>query len=196
MKHSEQRQGSADYDQESDDRLVKAAYDFNLQFASSFTAESGGSSSAAPPPPLPPPPLPLPPPAQPMQQQQPPAAQQPNVDTQMLPPMSIAQLTFLLEGVGFVRSSADNRTRATATRSARWPASRITAAAARKPTPATTAKVRMVREDTIDRLAGDAAIGGIDADVFRGGERLPVDATAAATAMAEWRTPGFWFSNE
>ena len=34
MKHSEQRQGSADYDQESDDRLVKAAYDFNLQFAS------------------------------------------------------------------------------------------------------------------------------------------------------------------
>ena len=111
MKHSEQRQGSADYDQESDDRLVKAAYEFNLTYASGFTAESGssggeGSSSAAPPPPaqhasgedsssaVPPPPLP--PPAQPMQQQQPPAATQPNVDTQMLPPMSIAQLTLNL----------------------------------------------------------------------------------------------------
>ena len=43
MKHSEQRQGSADYDQESDDRLVKAAYEFNLTYASGFTAESGSS---------------------------------------------------------------------------------------------------------------------------------------------------------
>jgi hypothetical protein len=89
MKHSEQRQGSADYDQDSDDRLVKAAYDFNLQFATGFAVAAGGagSSSAAPPPP------PLPQPEQqvqqPQQQQQP-----PNVDTQMLSPMSIAQLTF------------------------------------------------------------------------------------------------------
>ena len=30
MKHSEQRQASDDYDQENDDRLVKAAYEFNL----------------------------------------------------------------------------------------------------------------------------------------------------------------------
>ena len=44
MKHSEQRQGSADYDQDSDDRLVKAAYDFNLQFATGFAADAGGSS--------------------------------------------------------------------------------------------------------------------------------------------------------
>eukprot|EP00966_Prymnesium_polylepis_P023529 541695-Prymnesium_polylepis.1 len=61
MKHSEQRQGSSDYDQESDDRLVKAAYEFNLQFATGFAADAGGSSgeggsSAAPlllPPPQP-----------------------------------------------------------------------------------------------------------------------------------------------
>eukprot|EP00966_Prymnesium_polylepis_P017793 410233-Prymnesium_polylepis.1 len=120
------------------DRLVKAAYDFNLQFASSFTAECEGSSSAAPPPPLPPPPQP--PPAQPMQQQQPPAAQQPNMDTQMLPPMSIAQLTFQLEGVGFARSRADNNGDC-------YPLSamagfEMTAAAACNPTTATTAKVR------------------------------------------------------
>eukprot|EP00966_Prymnesium_polylepis_P207781 4813154-Prymnesium_polylepis.1 len=59
MKHSEQRQGSADYDQESDDRLVKAAYEFNLTYASGFAVGSSsgeGGSSAVPlllPPPLP-----------------------------------------------------------------------------------------------------------------------------------------------
>ena len=48
MKHSEARQASADYDQESDDRLVKAAYDFNLNFAASFHADvpAVGSSAA------------------------------------------------------------------------------------------------------------------------------------------------------
>ena len=76
MKHSEARQASSDYDQESDDRLVKAAYEFNLTFAAGFAAAEvapavaggeGGSSSA--PPPLPPPaPPPLPPPPAPQQQ--------------------------------------------------------------------------------------------------------------------------------
>jgi len=51
MKHSEARQASGDYDQEADDRLVKAAYDFNLSFASQFEAEAappaGAGSSAA-----------------------------------------------------------------------------------------------------------------------------------------------------
>ena len=49
MKHSEQRQASSDYDQESDDRLVRAAYDFNLQFTANFEANvgaDGGGSSA------------------------------------------------------------------------------------------------------------------------------------------------------
>ena len=32
QKHSEARQASEDYDQQADDRLVKAAYDFNLKF--------------------------------------------------------------------------------------------------------------------------------------------------------------------
>jgi integrase len=56
MKHSEQRQASSDYDQEADDRLVKAAYDFNLSFANQFATASStgsgaaGSSSSAPPP--------------------------------------------------------------------------------------------------------------------------------------------------
>eukprot|EP00966_Prymnesium_polylepis_P132541 3064038-Prymnesium_polylepis.1 len=65
----------------------------------------------------------------------------------------------------------------------------ITAAAARKPTPATTAKVRQVREDAVDMLTGDAAAGGINADVFRTGELVPADAAAAAAAMAPWREP-------
>ena len=32
QKHSEARQASDDYDQQADDRLVKAAYDFNIEF--------------------------------------------------------------------------------------------------------------------------------------------------------------------
>ena len=36
MKHSEARQGSAEYDKEKDDRLVKASYDFNLTFAAKY----------------------------------------------------------------------------------------------------------------------------------------------------------------
>ena len=57
QKHSLDRQGSSDYDQEADDRLVKAAYDFNLNFAAQFApnivpaqAQEGaaGSSSNAP----------------------------------------------------------------------------------------------------------------------------------------------------
>jgi len=51
MKHSGARQASSDYDQESDDRLVKAAYDFNLRFAAGFASSAAGSSSDAPPPP-------------------------------------------------------------------------------------------------------------------------------------------------
>ena len=50
MKHSEQRQASKDYDQEADDRLVKAAYDFNLSYCANYTAEmptSGGAGSSA-----------------------------------------------------------------------------------------------------------------------------------------------------
>jgi len=42
-KHSEARQASDDYDQQADDRLVKAAYDFNIQFASQFSAAYGTS---------------------------------------------------------------------------------------------------------------------------------------------------------
>eukprot|EP00966_Prymnesium_polylepis_P294819 6808300-Prymnesium_polylepis.1 len=81
----------------------------------------------------------------------------------MLPPVSIAQLTFQFEGVGFARSSADNNGDC-------YPLSamagfKITAAAARKPTPATIAQVRQVRESAIDRLAGDAPIDGIVAAV-------------------------------
>jgi hypothetical protein len=52
MKHSEARQAGGEYDQESDDRLVKAAYDFNLQYAEGFQAgaviDAGGAGSSTP----------------------------------------------------------------------------------------------------------------------------------------------------
>ena len=198
MKHSEARQGSADYDQESDDRLVKAAYDFNLAYASGFAADAGsssgeGSSSSPAPHPLPPPqPVQqVQPEQQPeqQQQQQPPApAQQANVTTQNLPPISIASLTFQLSQVCFARSSASRNGDC-------YPLSamagfKITAAAARNPTTASTARVRQVREGAIDKLTGAAAIDGIPAAVFRASEQLPDDAAAAATAMAPWRQTG------
>ena len=112
----------------------------------------------------------------------------------MLPPISIAQLTFQLEGVGFARSSADINGDC-------FPLSamagfEITATAARKPTPATTANVCQVRENGVNRLAGDAPIDGINAAAFRAGERLPEDAATAAAAMAQWRASGFWLSHE
>merc|ERR1711938_415982 len=47
QKHSEARQASDDYDQEADDRLVKAAYDFNIEFAATFATPGGESSSSA-----------------------------------------------------------------------------------------------------------------------------------------------------
>jgi hypothetical protein len=64
MKHSEARQASGDYDQEADDRLVRAAYDFNLAFAANYVADASGaaagsSSAAAVDPPPAPPPQPL-----------------------------------------------------------------------------------------------------------------------------------------
>ena len=47
MKHSEARQASGDYDQEADDRLVKAAFEFNLQFAAQYVADAGTSGDAS-----------------------------------------------------------------------------------------------------------------------------------------------------
>jgi hypothetical protein len=49
MKHSEARQASSTYDQEADDRLVRASYEFNLSFAAQYSAAalSGEGSSSA-----------------------------------------------------------------------------------------------------------------------------------------------------
>ena len=193
MKHSEARQASSDYDQESDDRLVKAAYEFNLTFAAGFAAAEvapavaggeGGSSSVPPPLPPPPPPLPLPPPPQ----------QQVDVGgTHMLPPVSVTQLTTQLGELGFARSGASKNGDC-------YPLSvmagfEIPAYAARNPTAQTTARVRQLRHDSIELLVADT-VGGIDAAVFLASEKLPVDAHAAAAAMANWREPGFWFAND
>ena len=204
QKHSEARQASDDYDQQADDRLVKAAYDFNIQFASSFTVESAalgaGSSSAAvaepvgaeesspraeadapppDPPPVPPPaPPPVPPPA--------PA----NVESVMLPPIPQAEVNAQLADVGFTKSKSKGNGDC-------YPLSamagfEISATAARQPRDGTTASVRQVRKAAVDVLAGNAAVGGIDAAVFRVGECLPVDAEATREAMAPWLESGFW----
>ena len=193
MKHSEARQASSDYDQESDDRLVKAAYEFNLTFAAGFAAAEvapavtegeGGSSSA--PPPLPPPPPPLPPP---------PAPQQQVIvgGTHILPPVSVTELTTQLGEIGFARSGASKNGDC-------YPLSamagfEIPAYAARNPTAQTTARVRQLRQGSIELLVADT-VGGIDSAVFLASEKLPADAHAAAAAMANWREPGFWFAND
>ena len=72
----------------------------------------------------------------------------------------------------------------------------ISATAARLPKAGTTASVREVREGSVGVLAGDAAVDGIDAAVFRDGETLPQDAAAAREAMAPWLQSGFWNSGD
>ena len=193
MKHSEARQASSDYDQESDDRLVKAAYEFNLTFAAGFAAAEvapavaggeGASSSVPPTPPLPPPPLPPPP-----------APQQQVIvgGTHILPPVSVTELTTQLGEIGFARSGASKNGDC-------YPLSamagfEIPAYAARNPTAQTTARVRQLRQGSIELLVADT-VGGIDSAVFLASEKLPADAHAAAAAMANWREPGFWFAND
>ena len=204
QKHSEARQASDDYDQQADDRLVKAAYDFNIAFASQFTANSTasngqGSSSdtnaepveAVEPSPLAQPsaqpiaPSIAPPPA-------PPPAAPPNVNSVMLPPIPQADVNAQLADVGFAKSKAKGNGDC-------YPLSvmagfEISATAARQPRAGTTASVRQVREAAVGILAGDAAVDGIDAAVFRDGEGLPVDAEAAREAVAPWLESGFWNS--
>ena len=194
MKHSETRQASSDYDQESDDRLVKAAYEFNLTFAAGFAAAEvapavtggEGASSSAPPPLPPPAPPPLPPP---------PAPQQQVIvgGTHILPPVAVTELTTQLADIGFARSAASKNGDC-------YPLSamagfEIPAYAARNPTAQTTARVRQLRQGSIELLVADT-VGGIDSSVFLASEKLPADAHAAAAAMANWREPGFWFAND
>ena len=208
QKHSEARQASGDYDQQADDRLVKAAYDFNISFASTFTAESlahGGASSsstvasdpaeptesaeqvqAAPAPAPPPAALP----GMPLEQQPEP----PHVGSVMLPPLPQAELYAQLADVGFSKSKAKGNGDC-------YPLSvmagfEISAAAARQPKAGTTARVIEVREGAVGILTGDVAIDGIGCAVFREGEDLPSDSTAALEAMAPWTRRGFWNSGD
>jgi len=68
----------------------------------------------------------------------------------------------------------------------------ITAEEACQPTADTTTMVRRAREGSVGLLAGDDPLDGIEAVVFRTGERLPRDATEASGVMEEWREPGCW----
>ena len=55
---------------------------------------------------------------------------------------------------------------------------------------------REVREGGVGVLVGDAAVDGVDAVVFRAGEKLPEDAAEAREAMAPWLESGFWNSGD
>ena len=68
----------------------------------------------------------------------------------------------------------------------------ITEAEAINPTPETNQKVLTLRKAGVDLIAGTEAIGGIDAAVFRVGEKLPADARRAEAAMKAWRKLGHW----
>ena len=96
MKHSEQRQRSDDYDQQHDDRLVKAAYDFNLKFAAQFTTGSAGSSSDAPPPAAALPPAALPPAALPPAAL-PPSAEPPAAEEEVQAEEDVYEVDAILE---------------------------------------------------------------------------------------------------
>ena len=113
--------------------------------------------------------------------------------THILPPVAITELTTQLGELGFARSGASKNGDC-------YPLSamagfEIPAYAARNPTAQTTARVRQLRQDSIELLVADT-VGGIDSAVFLASEKLPADAHAAAAAMANWREPGFWFAND
>jgi hypothetical protein len=71
----------------------------------------------------------------------------------------------------------------------------IPAAAAKEPATSTTAAVKEVRQAAIDLIGGVDPIDGIDAAVFREGERLPHDAADARVALRAWRSSGYWSSS-
>ena len=110
----------------------------------------------------------------------------------MLPPTPQAEVNAQLADVGFTKSKAQGNGDC-------YPLSamagfEISATAARQPRAGTTASVHQVREAAVGILAGDAVVDGIDAAVFRDGERLPVAADAAREAMTPWLESGFWNS--
>ena len=172
QKHSEARQASEDYDQQADDRLVKAAYDFNLKFIAEFetsaaaNAAAGGSSSVAdaaagggedgsegggedaPPPPAAAA-------AAASSSSSPPRRAGGPVPSRQLPPIQQAEVNGMLADVGFSKSKAKGNGDC-------FPLSamagfEITASAARMPKASTTATVRELRESAISILTGDEA---------------------------------------
>ena len=68
----------------------------------------------------------------------------------------------------------------------------ISAAQARAPNSQTTDASRIVREGAIGLLTDDNPIDGIDAAVFRAGEKLPVSSDDALSEIKDWRSPKFW----
>jgi len=142
-----------------------------------FEVDLGGSGRATgklsqPPPPTPPPP--------------------PNRKKRSapLPKIPVVTMEAQLGGVGFTRSEAKGDGDC-------YPLSvmagfEIAAEEACQPTADTTTMVRRAREGSVGLLAGDDPLDGIEAAVFRTGERLPRDATEASDVMEEWREPGCW----
>jgi hypothetical protein len=211
QKHSEARQASEDYDQQADDRLVKAAYDFNLKFIAEFetsaaaNAAAGGSSSVADaaagggedgsegggedaPPPA------AAAAAAASSSSSPPRRAGGPVPSRQLPPIQQAEVNGLLADVGFSKSKAKGNGDC-------YPLSamagfEISRHDARMPKTGTTATVRELRDNAISILTGDEAIDGITATTFRAGEKLPEDGDAAHEVMAAWLEPGFWNSGD
>eukprot|EP00966_Prymnesium_polylepis_P100512 2327614-Prymnesium_polylepis.1 len=56
--------------------------------------------------------------------------------------------------------------------------------------------VHTTRNGAIDLVAGTGAVGGIDASVFRGEEKLPPTAADAEAAMVSWRDNYYWLAPE
>ena len=104
MQHQQATQASAHYDANADTKLVKAAYEFNLSYATQFAASSGGGSSggaggssdAAV----------VQPPDAPAEPPPPPPAPEANVESHVLPPVAVPELIAQVESLGFKRGSA------------------------------------------------------------------------------------------
>lgn len=110
----------------------------------------------------------------------------------MLPPISQAELEAMLADVSFSRSTAKRNGNCLPLSA--MAGFEISAKDAQQPSTDAAKKVREARSGAVGILTNNDAVDGIDAAVFRTGEKLPANASAARKAMKSWRKDRFWKS--
>ena len=115
-----------------------------------------------------------------------------NVGSRIRPPVAATELTAQLADVGF--SKGKSRRNGDCFPMSAMAGFEITTATANNPTSATKEIVRATRVGSIQTLASEDPIDGIDPVVFREGEKLAADAMIAWDDMRHWMDLGYWLA--